>query len=153
MQIGKEKRFWRSGNRRGFSFLEIMMVVMIIGILVAVVGPKILNKVGFARDRATRLQMGNIKTALGEYEMTVGTLPTTDQGLDALVHRPSDVSEDLWGKRKMDDLPLDGWGEPFLYRCPGEGEREYDLISKGKDRKEGTEDDISAFKDDDGSRR
>jgi general secretion pathway protein G len=152
MQIGKEKRLGRSGNRRGFSFLEIMMVVMIIGILVAVVGPKMLGRVGTAQERTARLQLKNIRTALNDYEMTIGVLPTTDQGLDALVHRPSDVAENLW-EQKMDELPQDAWNEPFIYRCPGEGEREYDLISKGKDRKEGTEDDISAFKDDDGNRK
>lgn len=152
MQIGKEKRFGRSGNRRGFSFLEIMMVVMIIGILVAVVGPKILGKTDKARNQATRQQLSNLRTALNDYEMTNGSLPTTDQGLDALVHRPSDVAEDQW-EQKMEDLPRDAWGEAFVYRCPGEGEHEYDLFSKGKDRKESTEDDINAFKDDNGSRK
>jgi general secretion pathway protein G len=138
----------RQNGRYGFSFLEIMMVVMIIGILVAVVGPKILGKTDKARVQATKLQLKNLKTALNDFEMTVGSLPTTDQGLEALVHRPSDIAEDQW-EQKMDEMPKDAWNEPFVYRCPGEGEREYDLFSKGKDKKEGTEDDISAFKDDD----
>jgi general secretion pathway protein G len=75
-------------------------------------------------------------------------LPTTDQGLEALVRRPSDLPEDQW-EQKMEELPKDAWGEAFIYRCPGEGEREYDLFSKGKDRKEGTEDDVNAFKTED----
>ncbi len=146
MRIKRRHRFSQQGVRHGFSFLEIMMVVMIIGILVAVVGPKIMGKVGTAKDKTTQLQMKNIRTALNDYEMTVGALPTTDQGLDALVHRPSDVPEDQW-EQKMEDLPKDSWKEAFVYRCPGEGEREYDLFSKGKDRKESTEDDIKAFRD------
>ncbi|HNY25982.1 MAG TPA: type II secretion system major pseudopilin GspG [Candidatus Sumerlaeota bacterium] len=147
MRCSGRKRFFRQQGQFGFSFLEIMMVVMIIGILVAVVGPKILGKTDKARVQATKLQLKNIQTSLNDFEMTVGSLPTTDQGLDALVHRPSDIPEDQW-ERKMDEMPKDAWNESFVYRCPGEGEREYDLFSKGKDKKEGTEDDISAFKDD-----
>lgn len=147
MRCSGRKRFLQNRGQGGFSFLEIMMVVMIIGILVAVVGPKILGKTDKARVQATKLQLKNLKTALNDFEMTVGSLPTTDQGLEALVHRPSDIAEDQW-EQKMDEMPKDAWNEPFVYRCPGEGEREYDLFSKGKDKKEGTEDDISAFKDD-----
>jgi general secretion pathway protein G len=147
MRIRRHNRFSPQGTRRGFSFLEIMMVVMIIGILVAVVGPKIMGKTNWARIQTTKQQLGNLRTALSEYEMTNGSLPTTDQGLDALVHRPSDVAEEQW-EQKMEDFPRDSWGEPFIYRCPGEGDREYDLFSKGKDRKENTEDDIKAFRDD-----
>src|SRR5512133_1315261 len=108
MRCSGWKRFLRQNGRRGFSFLEIMMVVMIIGILVAVVGPKLLGKTEKARIQATKLQLKNVKTALNDFEMTVGSLPTTDQGLDALVHRPSDLPEDQW-EQKMDELPKDAW--------------------------------------------
>ncbi len=148
MRCSGRKWLVRQNGRRGFSFLEIMMVVMIIGILVAVVGPKILGKTDKARISATKLQLKNIRTALNDFEMTVGSLPTSDQGLEALVSRPSDIPEDQW-EQKMEELPKDAWGEAFVYRCPGEGEREYDLFSKGKDRKESTEDDVNAFKTED----
>jgi general secretion pathway protein G len=148
MQGSGWKFFSRQSGRQGFSFLEIMMVVMIIGILVAVVGPKILGKTDKDRIQATKLQLKNLRTALNDFEMTIGSLPTTDQGLEALVRRPSDLPEDQW-EQKMEELPKDAWGEAFIYRCPGEGEREYDLFSKGKDRKEGTEDDVNAFKTED----
>jgi general secretion pathway protein G len=148
MRWSERKWFLRQNGQQGFSFLEIMMVVMIIGILVAVVGPKILGRTDKARIQATKLQLKNLRTALNDFEMTVGSLPTTDQGLEALVRRPSDVPEDQW-EQKMEELPKDAWGEAFVYRCPGEGDREYDLFSKGKDRKEGSEDDVNAFKSED----
>ncbi len=146
MRTRRQKRFLQRDERLGFSFLEIMMVVMIIGILVAVVGQKMLGRTEKARIQPTLMQIRDVKMALNGFDMNVGALPTTDHGLAALVRRPSDVPEDQW-EAQMEELPRDAWHEPFIYRCPGEGEREYDLFSKGKDRKEGTEDDIDAFRE------
>jgi general secretion pathway protein G len=129
----------------GFTFLEIMLVVVIIGILFSIVGPRLIHRAGKARIQATKAQMGNIKTALGMYEMHVGSFPTTAQGLKALFERPSDVSEDLWDGPYLDSKSAlkDVWKHDFTYVCPGEHNKDtYDLSSNGADGKEGTEDDI-----------
>ena len=134
----------RSSRTLGFSFLEIMMVVMIIGILVAVVGPKLVGRTRRAQVAAAKDQIKSFETSLQMYEMEVGSFPSTEQGLDALVNKPSNVSKDTWSQA-MKEIPVDPWKEPFIYRCPGEHGGEYDLVSKGADTKEGTEDDINNY--------
>lgn len=134
----------RSGRILGFSFLEIMMVVMIIGILVAVVGPKLVGRTRRAQVAAAKDQIKSFETSLQMYEMEVGSFPSTEQGLDALVNKPSNVSKDAW-TQAMKEIPADPWKEPYIYRCPGEHGGEYDLVSKGPDTKEGTEDDVNNY--------
>ena len=128
-------------GRSGFSFLEIMLVVLIIGILVSIIGPNLLGRTGKARVKATKAQLKNIETALTAFEMEIGDLPSTDQGLEALVKRPSDVAEEDWSQY-MPALPRDAWNQKFVYNCPGDDGRNFDLFSLGKDKKEGTDDDI-----------
>jgi general secretion pathway protein G len=132
---------------RAFTFLEIMFVVVIIGILLAVALPRFSGQTNQARMQATRLQMGNIRTALSQFEMHVGRYPDTREGLQALVVRPSNVSEQLWEGPYLDaeggQLPTDAWKNPFNYRSPGEHNKDYDLWSAGPDGREGTEDDIT----------
>lgn len=135
--------------RRGFSFMEIMLVVLIIGILTAVVAPNFFGKAEETRITATKQQMDSIKTALAAYEFTTGQLPSTQQGIEALVRRPSGVPEEEW-RKQMEELPRDAWGEKFIYKLPGEKNNPFTLISKGPDRKEGTEDDIYLFKKNEG---
>jgi general secretion pathway protein G len=142
-----------SSNRqtlRGFTFLEIMLVVVIIGILVAVIGPRLAGRSEKAMVAATKQQVSGIKTALSLYEMHVGDYPTTEQGLQSLVTRPTDVDEEQWTKC-MDEEPVDAWKQKFIYRCPGE-HGDYDLISTGKDKREGTDDDITNFPKDAGEK-
>lgn len=137
-------------RRRGFTFLEIMLVVVIIGILFSIVGPKLIGKAGKARKQATKAQMGNIKTALSLYEMEVGNFPTTAEGLKALFERPSDVSEDLWDGPYLESRSAlkDVWKREFVYECPGEHNKDsFDLSSIGKDNKPGTEDDITNWEE------
>lgn len=136
-------------RRRGFTFLEIMLVVLIIGILFSIVGPQLIGKSKKARIQATRAQMGNIETCLGLYEMDIGSFPTTAQGLKALLERPSDVSEDLWDgpylKRKAG--LKDAWKRDFVYAFPGEHNKDsFDIYSKGQDEKDG-EDDITNWEE------
>jgi len=135
------------GPMRAFTFLEIMFVVVIIGILLAVALPRFSGQSNQARIQATRLQMGNIRTALAQFEMHVGRYPDTREGLAALVERPSGVSEELWEGPYLDaeggELPRDAWRNEFGYRSPGEHNRDYDLWSPGPDGREGTEDDIT----------
>ena len=133
-----------SSRRRGFTFLEIMLVVVIIGIMMAIVAPRFAGQSEKARRTAAKTQIESIKTALGLFEVKTGDFPTTEQGLEALVKRPSDVPEDVWVKC-MDEVPKDPWRNNFIYRYPGEHGADYDLISVGRDKQEGTKDDVTNF--------
>jgi len=129
-----------------FTFLEIMFVVLIIGIMVAIVTPNLVGKKRKAQIATTKQQMDGLKTALQMYEMTHGEFPTTEQGLDALINRPSEVAEEDWEPcLDADAVPSDAWKNEFAYRCPGEHGRYYDLVSPGPDGEEGTEDDITNY--------
>ncbi len=149
--LATAKRFSGAGSHRAplraFTFLEIMFVVVIIGILLAVALPRFSGQTNQARMASTRLQMGNIRTALAQFEMHVGRFPDTREGLQALVVRPSSVSDELWEGPYLDtegaELPMDSWRNAFNYRSPGENNRDYDLWSAGPDGREGTEDDIT----------
>ena len=134
-------------SRRGFSFLEIMMVVAIIGIMLAFVGPRLVGRTQKAKITAARQQIEAFKTALSSYEMQVGTFPSSEQGLESLVRRPSDVSELDWEKF-MDEIPDDPWHNKYIYKFPGDHNTDYDLYSMGPNGKEGDEDDITNFNKD-----
>ena len=143
--ISRKTRIQMSGRlNRGFTFLEIMFVVVIIGVLLAVAVPRLTGKTEKARIRATELQIRNISMALKEYEMEIGSFPQTNQGLEALIERPSGVSEEMWTEPFLDSetLPKDSWNKEFHYRAPGEHHRDFDLWSAGPDGVEGNEDDV-----------
>lgn len=132
-------------GRKGFTFLEIMMVVVIIGILMSIAIPRFAGRSEKAKLRAAKLQIKHFQTALGQYEMDVGSFPSTSEGLKALVERPSDVSEEDWDGPYIDAIPKDPWHEEFIYKSPGDNSPDYDLFSKAKDREEGTDDDITSW--------
>jgi general secretion pathway protein G len=134
----------RAAGRKAFTFLELMLVVAILGILVALTAPRLVGKAKKAKIKATRVQMQSIITSLNLYEQDQGDFPTTEQGLEALVTRPSDVPEDTWEKH-MDKVPVDSWGEKFQYTCPSEHGGDFDLVSAGPDKRPGTEDDIANY--------
>ena len=131
-----------SCHARGFTFLEIMLVVMIIGIMLAIVGPRLVGKSKKAQITACKQQMENITTALKMFEMHTGAFQTTEQGLESLVTRPSGVAYDQW-EQCQDKMPLDPWKQPFVYACPSEHGGDFDLSSPGPDKRPGTEDDIT----------
>ncbi len=134
-------------TRYGFTFLEIMFVVAIIGILLSIAIPRFVGRTQKARIEAAKLQIQHFKTSLGAYEMDIGTFPTTSQGLKALLERPSDVYEEDWNGKYMDNIPKDPWHEEFIYKSPGDHNEDFDLFSKGPDRQEGTEDDITNWEE------
>ena len=120
-------------GRGGFTFLEIMLVVVIIGILASIVGPKLVGQTGKAKAAAAKAQIASFKTALSTYEMAMGDFPKTEQGLRALVTIPSGVSKEDWGDGFWDDveIPLDPWHKPYNYVYPGTKGLHYDLWSDG----------------------
>ena len=133
-------------RNRGFSLIEIMAVVIIIGLLVALVGVNVTGQMDSARVKTAEAQIDRLASALEFYRMDNAVYPTTEQGLDALIQKPTTPPEprryqpDGYLQRKS--LPLDPWGEPYQYRSPGEhNPRGFDLWSWGADRAPGGSDD------------
>lgn len=139
----------RKANR-GFTFLEIMLVVVIIGILASIVGPRLIGRMGEAKENATRTQMASIKTALMAYEMRMDRFPSTSEGLSALVVKPSGADANQWQKQ-MDSLPMDAWKRPFQYAYPSEHGMDFDLSSAGSDGNFGTPDDLTNWQSEEAS--
>jgi general secretion pathway protein G len=133
------------GRCTGFTLIEIMLVVVIIGILMAVVVPRMAGQSGRAKNKACAASIQGISTALATFEVRASRFPTTQEGLQALITKPSDLDEDEWAGPYLRELPRDPWKQEFIYKCPGEVNKDFDLVSKGKDKTEGTEDDITNF--------
>jgi general secretion pathway protein G len=129
-------------RERGFSLIEIMAVVVIIGLLIALVGVNVRGQMQTARVNAARTQISNLENALEFYYMDNAVYPTTEQGLQALIERPSTPPEPRryqpGGYLQKKNVPLDPWGEPYQYRWPGERNPDgFDLWSYGADRAPG----------------
>jgi general secretion pathway protein G len=128
-------------KKRGFTLVEILLVVTIIGILAALVIPKIVGRGDDARRNAALSDIkGGIKTTLGMYEVDTGSYP---KSLDDLVAQPADVKG--WKGPYFDPpaVPVDPWGHPYVYVYPGRHNTTgYDLYSMGADAQDGTQDDI-----------
>ncbi len=118
--------------RSGFTLIEIMVVMMIIGLLMALVGPRFIRQSEKAQVQAARIQIEQLGMALDTFRLDIGRYPSTQEGLAALRQRPFGV--DRWdGPYLKKDVPKDPWDRPYLYRSPGEGGRPYDLVSLGAD--------------------
>lgn len=127
----------------GFTLIELMVVLVILGILATFLMPKILNRPNEARIIKATNDIRAIESALQLYKIDNGSYPTTEQGLIALVKKP-DVEPipkhyRNGGYLDYESTPLDPWGNEYIYRSPGEGDREYEIISFGADGKEGGE--------------
>lgn len=118
-------------RRAGFTLLELLVVVVIIGLLASYVGPRYFGQLGKSEITTAKAQMQAFSRALDQYRLDVGRYPTVEQGLEALLARPG--NEAKWnGPYLQNAVPLDPWGKPYVYRIPGE-KSEYDIISYGKD--------------------
>src|SRR5512136_462409 len=114
-------------KERGFTFFEILVVVTIIGLLAALVGPRLWNRISGAKQSAAKAQIELFGTALDAFRLDTGRYPTTEEGLKALREKPSGA--DAWqGPYLPKEIPMDPWGRPYVYKSPGVN-GDYDLIS------------------------
>ncbi len=142
----------RPANRSaGFSILELLLVLVILGILAGIVIGNFGGQSKKAKITAAKAQLSSLEMALGSYEIEIGEYPSTQEGLAALRERPSSVSEDDYrtGGYLTKDIVNDEWGNPWQYKYPGiRNEGGYDLYSFGPDGKEGGDDDITNWSED-----
>ena len=135
-------------RERGFTLVEILVVIIIIGLLAALVGPKLFGKVSVAKQKTAKAQIELFGSALDALRLDVGRYPNTEEALKALREKPSGM--DNWkGPYLPKEIPLDPWGKPYIYKCPGDN-GDYDLISYGLDGTvggEGENQDIVSWKD------
>ena len=127
----------RNGNRQaGVTLIEMLVVVTIIALFAMLVAPRLLRKTDTARITAARAQINSFMTALGAYKLDTGTFPSTEQGLQALRAQPAGMTQ--WdGPYLPQEIPIDPWARPYIYKYPGEHGDEPDVISLGLDGQPG----------------
>lgn len=130
----KNTTCWYTNKQQGFSFIEIMVVVVIIGIMATAVAGRFFGQTQEAQLTQVRADFKTIETALSVYQLNNFRVPTTEQGLQALVEKPSiDPVPKNWVEGGyLDKIPRDPWGTPYLYNSPGE-KGKYDIYSHGAD--------------------
>ena len=124
-------------SQSGLTLIELMVVIVILGLLAALVAPKMFGRLGESKQKAAKAQIELFGTALDSFRLDVGKYPATSEGLQALRVSPSGV-ENWKGPYLPKEIPLDPWGQQYQYRSPGE-HGEYDLYSFGADKAAGGE--------------
>ena len=129
-----EQRKRPEGSEKGFTLIELLIVMIILGLLAALVAPKMFQKVGSSKQKAAKAQIAMLGTALDAYRLDIGSYPSAQEGLEAIRKNPG---RDTWdGPYLSKDVPPDPWGKAYVYRFPGE-RGDYDLYSLGADGQEG----------------
>jgi general secretion pathway protein G len=129
-------RYSAPSRARGFTLLELLVVLVIIGLLAGYVAPRYFSQVGKSEVKVAQAQIVAFEKALDTYRLDIGRYPSTEQGLNALLARPE--NEAKWnGPYLQKAVPLDPWGKPYQYKSPGEQGREFDLWSLGRDGQPG----------------
>jgi general secretion pathway protein G len=131
----KEKRRAETRkNEKGFSLIELLIVMLILGLLASLVGPKMFGKLGMAKQKAAKTQIEMLMTSLDSYRLDMGSYPSQQEGLESLVRSPGD---DKWsGPYLQKAVPLDPWGNAYNYENPGQ-HGEIDIYSYGADNQPG----------------
>jgi general secretion pathway protein G len=127
----KVEKVMKKRKEKGFSLIELLIVMVILGLLAALVAPKMFGKTDKAKQNAAQTQISFFESGLDTFRLDVGRFPTTEEGLQAL--RVSPDGDEKWeGPYLPKEVPLDPWGNPYVYRYPGE-HGYYDIISYGAD--------------------
>lgn len=126
----------RPSGEAGFTLIEMLVVITIIGLIMALVAPRVLNYLSESKEKAAKIQIESFGSALDLYYLDSGHYPTSAEGLTALVQRPG--NEGAWNGPYLKGgvVPADPWGHPYIYHSPGE-HGPYDIISSGPDGQEG----------------
>lgn len=136
-----KKRKKKSGG--GFTMVELMAMLIIIGLLAAMVVTKVAGKIDQARITTTKANVKLLHQAVNQFKMDTARFPTEDEGLMALIEEPSDVDRwELGGYLETTDLPTDAWGNDFVFELDPESGKPFVIISYGPDGEEGGEDDL-----------
>ena len=121
----------------GFTLIELMVVIVILGLLATIIMPKILDRPEQARRLKAKVQIRNFQSALALFKTDTGSFPTTSQNLEALINNPGLKGWKEGGYIEGGKVPLDPWGNPYIYLCPGVHGEDYEIESYGKDGEDG----------------
>jgi general secretion pathway protein G len=133
---GRIQRAAKTARNRGFTLLELLVVMVIIGLLAGFVAPRYFSQVGKSRVKAARAQIDALDKAIEQFRIDVGRLPTTEEGLAALNVVPPGLAN--WdGPYLKKEVPADPWGHPYVYAQPGTHQNDFDLVSYGRDGQSG----------------
>jgi|SRR5690554_605697 len=129
----------KNRKQTGFTLVELLVVLAIIGLLAGLVGPRVLNQLGGAKSKTALVQIRDFESAIEVYMLDTGQFPTTEQGLDALVRDPGVTG---WNGPylRRNEIPQDPWNTDYIYRYPGD-QSEFDIMSYGADSRAGGEGD------------
>ncbi|WFU66693.1 type II secretion system major pseudopilin GspG [Bradyrhizobium brasilense] len=130
-------------RQAGFTLIEVLVVLVIIGLIMGLVAPRALNYLSSSKEKAAHLQIKSLAAALDLFYLDMGRYPLPGEGLRALVERPANVGN--WSGPYLKDaaIPADPWGRPYLYRAPG-ARGPYDIVSLGSSGQDGAPDNISS---------
>ena len=129
-------------RRSAFTLIEVVVVIVILVTLASIATPLYMNYLKDANKKAAKMGISNLKNAVEGFRMHVGRYPET---LQDLVTRPEYDEENKWSGPYMEKVPRDPWGNEYEYNCPGDNDREYEIICFGPDGEKGTDDDITSF--------
>ncbi|HEY1723154.1 MAG TPA: type II secretion system major pseudopilin GspG [Magnetospirillaceae bacterium] len=125
---------------RGFSLIEMLVVLALIGLVTALIGPQVVGYLGDAKQDAAKAEISNIETSLDLFKLDVGRYPTEQEGLAALVEKPDSISHWHGPYLRHDHVPDDPWGHAYVFHVPGKHER-YDLFTRGPEGNQDEPDD------------
>ena len=126
------RRISPNNAEEGFTLLELLVVMVIIGLLAGYVAPRLFSQIGKSEVTMARAQIDGLEKALDQYRLDIGRYPSTELGLKALTEKPA--GEPRWaGPYLRKAIPMDPWGNAYLYKQPGEHNNDFDLLSLGKD--------------------